>query len=181
MDGLVGRTVVSVSTNNAVPCLRFLLDISIALRSGYYATHKQLKEFIETPCFFFQAEAGIRDLTVTGVQTCALPISRSSWPASPPCWETRPLRRLPPAHRASRRERLGRHPRGWLGHPVLAAVHAAAPQAVPAPGGGPAAAGPGGGAPRGARARRPGARPHRSVPGGSGGRRRAADPAASDF
>src|SRR5438270_4075719 len=28
--------------------------------------------------FFFQAEDGIRDLTVTGVQTCALPISRSS-------------------------------------------------------------------------------------------------------
>src|SRR2546430_9272497 len=26
--------------------------------------------------FFFQAEDGIRDLTVTGVQTCALPISR---------------------------------------------------------------------------------------------------------
>src|SRR2546430_9188350 len=30
--------------------------------------------------FFFQAEDGIRDLTVTGVQTCALPISR--WPTS---------------------------------------------------------------------------------------------------
>src|SRR5205085_3892309 len=33
--------------------------------------------------FFFQAEDGIRDLTVTGVQTCALPIwsgeSRSLW------------------------------------------------------------------------------------------------------
>src|SRR5205085_3949026 len=28
--------------------------------------------------FFFQAEDGIRDLTVTGVQTCALPISASS-------------------------------------------------------------------------------------------------------
>src|SRR5207245_6293667 len=27
--------------------------------------------------FFFQAEDGIRDATVTGVQTCALPISRS--------------------------------------------------------------------------------------------------------
>src|SRR3972149_8396681 len=27
---------------------------------------------------FFQAEDGIRDLTVTGVQTCALPISSSS-------------------------------------------------------------------------------------------------------
>src|SRR2546428_5809160 len=25
-------------------------------------------------CFFFQAEDGIRDLIVTGVQTCALPI-----------------------------------------------------------------------------------------------------------
>src|SRR5256886_11441985 len=28
--------------------------------------------------FFFQAEDGIRDLTVTGVQTCALPISCSA-------------------------------------------------------------------------------------------------------
>src|SRR2546430_11948952 len=27
--------------------------------------------------FFFQAEDGIRDLTVTGVQTCALPIYRN--------------------------------------------------------------------------------------------------------
>src|SRR5712671_7729786 len=27
------------------------------------------------PCFFFQAEDGIRDDLVTGVQTCALPIS----------------------------------------------------------------------------------------------------------
>src|SRR5688572_31689726 len=27
--------------------------------------------------FFFQAEDGIRDLTVTGVQTCALPISKT--------------------------------------------------------------------------------------------------------
>src|SRR2546422_4962230 len=32
--------------------------------------------------FFFQAEDGIRDVAVTGVQTCALPISRQSrfWP-----------------------------------------------------------------------------------------------------
>src|SRR5688572_32646235 len=29
---------------------------------------------------FFQAEDGIRDLTVTGVQTCALPISRELLP-----------------------------------------------------------------------------------------------------
>src|SRR6266478_8950706 len=30
--------------------------------------------------FFFQAEDGIRDLTVTGVQTCALPIFRRDLP-----------------------------------------------------------------------------------------------------
>src|SRR6266446_5193763 len=29
---------------------------------------------IRTACFFFQAEDGIRDYKVTGVQTCALPI-----------------------------------------------------------------------------------------------------------
>src|SRR2546430_13369910 len=32
------------------------------------------KHGLENPVFFFQAEDGIRDLTVTGVQTCALPI-----------------------------------------------------------------------------------------------------------
>src|SRR5690606_40069054 len=37
-------------------------------------------------CFFFQAEDGIRDFHVTGVQTCALPIS-----CRRPRWE----RRLP--------------------------------------------------------------------------------------
>src|SRR2546430_15985689 len=33
--------------------------------------------------FFFQAEDGIRDLTVTGVQTCALPIADSLLGADP--------------------------------------------------------------------------------------------------
>src|SRR2546430_10659634 len=33
--------------------------------------------------FFFQAEDGIRDLTVTGVQTCALPISSSAGKINP--------------------------------------------------------------------------------------------------
>src|SRR2546430_13503232 len=32
---------------------------------------------VDCVVFFFQAEDGIRDLTVTGVQTCALPISLS--------------------------------------------------------------------------------------------------------
>src|SRR2546430_11684768 len=66
--------------------------------------------------FFFQAEDGIRDLTVTGVQTCALPIScstasstgatcsRSSWSGSTDAAEARagPLalrrRRRAPLH-----------------------------------------------------------------------------------
>src|SRR6266542_1323992 len=39
-------------------------------------TPEKFQSFIDTyPDFFFKAEAGIRDATVTGVQTCALPIS----------------------------------------------------------------------------------------------------------
>src|SRR5690625_7231140 len=40
--------------------------------------------------FFFQAEDGIRDGHVTGVQTCALPISPAPGAPSPPvcCWAT---------------------------------------------------------------------------------------------
>src|SRR3712207_7623126 len=33
--------------------------------------------------FFFQAEDGIRDIGVTGVQTCALPISKAFWHCQP--------------------------------------------------------------------------------------------------
>src|SRR2546422_2174574 len=33
---------------------------------------------VRETCFFFQAEDGIRDVAVTGVQTCALPISTGS-------------------------------------------------------------------------------------------------------
>src|SRR2546427_3037676 len=40
--------------------------------------------------FFFQAEDGIRDLTVTGVQTCALPIS--SYLLHPPLLDEMGLR-----------------------------------------------------------------------------------------
>src|SRR2546430_8605188 len=40
--------------------------------------------------FFFQAEDGIRDLTVTGVQTCALPIF-AACALTTTCWP-RPLR-----------------------------------------------------------------------------------------
>src|SRR5699024_12024178 len=43
-------------------------------------------------CFFFQAEDGIRDRNVTGVQTCALPISSRADPSMIP---------PPPGHRSS--------------------------------------------------------------------------------
>src|SRR5205085_7314589 len=45
----------------------------------------------EVSCdFFFQAEDGIRDLTVTGVQTCALPIStRKNRPSRAMAYGTR--------------------------------------------------------------------------------------------
>src|SRR2546430_12279033 len=50
-----------------------------------------------TVIFFFQAEDGIRDLTVTGVQTCALPIS------SPRPRSVRDAWHRPSARRTSRR------------------------------------------------------------------------------
>src|SRR5690625_1532579 len=39
-------------------------------------------------CFFFQAEDGIRDGHVTGVQTCALPISSGRVLVLPTVWDT---------------------------------------------------------------------------------------------
>src|SRR5207245_3694398 len=66
--------------------------------------------------FFFQAEDGIRDATVTGVQTCALPISP---PPRPPAGHGRPDaptdaptgasgRRPPPDLAAGDRHEIGR-------------------------------------------------------------------------
>src|SRR5437016_11310793 len=48
-------------------------------------------------CFFFQAEGGIRDWSVTGVQTCALPISHTVYRAlgfPPPIARQRQISRL---------------------------------------------------------------------------------------
>src|SRR5256885_16373667 len=41
-----------------------------------------MREYLVWFVFFFQAEDGIRDYKVTGVQTCALPISPSSRPCA---------------------------------------------------------------------------------------------------
>src|SRR5207249_7684962 len=50
----------STVTINMCACLLFLLSLLYLLLSFFF--------------FFFQAEDGIRDRNVTGVQTCALPI-----------------------------------------------------------------------------------------------------------
>src|SRR2546430_11390954 len=44
-----------------------------------YSTESSDADGVLVCLFFFQAEDGIRDLTVTGVQTCALPISLLAW------------------------------------------------------------------------------------------------------
>src|SRR5438445_11549496 len=51
--------------------------------------------------FFFQAEDGIRDIGVTGVQTCALPISRRTGSQRAP--PSRPARRVRDGARLGRR------------------------------------------------------------------------------
>src|SRR2546427_1851584 len=69
--------------------------------------------------FFFQAEDGIRDLTVTGVQTCALPI----WgvPAVEDrrrgCGASRPYRRGAAGVRADRAGARAPHREGETGFP----------------------------------------------------------------
>src|SRR2546430_11190731 len=52
--------------------------------------------------FFFQAEDGIRDLTVTGVQTCALPICDRGRAGDALHAELRPRLRFGRAHHARR-------------------------------------------------------------------------------
>src|SRR2546430_12017687 len=56
-------------------------DMAGMMVDGLKADSEVRDDFVSIPewflvYFFFQAEDGIRDLTVTGVQTCALPILR---------------------------------------------------------------------------------------------------------
>src|SRR5256885_12482240 len=87
--------------------------------------------------FFFQAEDGIRDYKVTGVQTCALPISRErrGAPRGGPLLATARRRAGGAGGGDARRRRpLGRHPRGGRDLPARAgarARRAARPAAVP--------------------------------------------------
>src|SRR2546427_7636057 len=65
----VGSSIVSSLHYDPCDCRLFT---DVGYRPG------AISEACELVFFFFQAEDGIRDLTVTGVQTCALPIC-SSW------------------------------------------------------------------------------------------------------
>src|SRR5437763_8358084 len=89
-------------------------------------------------CFFFQADDGIRDTSVTGVQTCALPISAPQRPCGrgtlarglrPLGWRTRrdgADRRLrAPAPGGARRRAIGARGVVRDGAARLPAVHAA--------------------------------------------------------
>src|SRR5215468_11938955 len=60
--------------------------------------------------FFFQAEDGIRDRDVTGVPTCALPISTATCPPTPSaasCWRAGSGRTIRSASRSEER-RVGK-------------------------------------------------------------------------
>src|SRR2546427_8437816 len=69
--------------------------------------------------FFFQAEDGIRDLTVTGVQTCALPILHLLYEVTGCPWSVRPASPSPRPPPSWPLNRSGRRPRGRPARPSL--------------------------------------------------------------
>src|SRR5699024_11849138 len=83
-------------------CLAAILLLSCTLSSSCLifgsrvAMHRSLSDF------FFQAEDGIRDRNVTGVQTCALPISR---PQQVHKYGRQPRLGYPPQHHPRSEER----------------------------------------------------------------------------
>src|SRR5206468_7109720 len=73
------------------------------LRRGAARSVRRRTQAVAVYLFLFQAEDGIRDLIVTGVQTCALPISGAPLRSAAAGWP-------PSARRASPRVDAG-HPR----------------------------------------------------------------------
>src|SRR2546427_3123389 len=74
--------------------------------------------------FFFQAEDGIRDLTVTGVQTCALPIARRFRWSRPP----RPTATFTPAKTLAKSSSLWRSEKRGAERQLGAAPHKTNPR-----------------------------------------------------
>src|SRR2546428_664268 len=71
----VWRSVAEWCSANDVTLLRSAIALLDKHPAGSVQKDAAVRRFL---FFFFQAEDGIRDLIVTGVQTCALPISFSS-------------------------------------------------------------------------------------------------------
>src|SRR2546430_8017637 len=84
---LLAREIVSMmSQSGYLPLVRMIiaeaprfpqlgaLFFSTVTQRGFAIMTALLQEARKQKIIFFQAEDGIRDLTVTGVQTCALPI-----------------------------------------------------------------------------------------------------------
>src|SRR5256885_11997165 len=69
--------------------------------------------------FFFQAEDGIRDYKVTGVQTCALPILRCERPFRQPTTRCKRWIRVPMFPSSLRRHCLRRYEPYRVGHPRM--------------------------------------------------------------
>src|SRR2546421_10830651 len=111
--------------------------------------------------FFFQAEDGIRDLIVTGVQTCALPIYAgvpgTAAPAGLAAVERAPAARMPPAAggRRGREALVGAQLSRRLHLLQLGAPHASAVAGVCLAGPPAGSARPGGRAPAAAGCHRP--------------------------
>src|SRR2546429_2977060 len=91
--------------------------------SDEYNEHRKKGMKYECLFFFFQAEDGIRDVAVTGVQTCALPIS-SGGSHEQPSADRRSRKRsalpLLPGHAAH-----ARRIRGRVGRPDFPDFHLA--------------------------------------------------------
>src|SRR5256886_8965793 len=71
MGSICKRRCWSKALPNLSDCLNTDCDSTLRKTVCMSRSCSQHSSFV----FFFQAEDGIRDLTVTGVQTCALPIS----------------------------------------------------------------------------------------------------------
>src|SRR2546421_662030 len=82
LAGQIGR-LITISTTPVIAGDSFEMDAVGALRLSPLRRGLAIDSTVDIfTFFFFQAEDGIRDLIVTGVQTCALPIWSPSWRAS---------------------------------------------------------------------------------------------------
>src|SRR2546427_8058846 len=90
-------------TGDAIPLaaqIVGILDVYDALTAARSYQPARTADQALAELFFFQAEDGIRDLTVTGVQTCALPISRPAQQPGRPARSGRGRERAVPRPRS---------------------------------------------------------------------------------